>query len=170
MKKFKTQYVAMNPSHCVACWKCVEQCPKNVIGKVGFLWHKHVVFQDADACIGCKKCIKTCPHGVFFVPDADFKVPSLWQRMKGKMRVEALLPLFLLATIMTGIKLHVVGHGDGQVMRHNWMVSHVVFTIIFTICTVWHIVKRKKNGCSLARHIAHGEVVAALRPEASESG
>lgn len=87
MKKFLTKYVAMNPSHCVGCWKCVGQCPKNVIGKVGFLWHKHAAFQNADACIGCKKCIKACPHGVFFVSDADFKVPSFWQRMKSKMNV-----------------------------------------------------------------------------------
>lgn len=87
MKKFLTKYVAMNPSHCVACWKCIEQCPKKVIGKVGFLWHKHAAFQDADACIGCEKCIKTCPHGVFFVPNADFKVPSLWQRIKSKINV-----------------------------------------------------------------------------------
>ena len=144
MKKFLTKFIAMNPSHCVACWRCVEQCPKNVIGKVGFLWHKHAAFQNPDACIGCKKCIKTCPHGVFFVPDADFKVPSLWQRIRSKMSVEILLPLLLLATIVTGVKLHVAGHGDGQETQHSWLVAHVVSTIIFTISTVWHVFKRKK--------------------------
>ena len=143
MKKFLTKFVAMNPSHCVACWECVEQCPKNVIGKVGFLWHKHAAFQDADACIGCKKCIKTCPHGVFFVPDADFKVPGLWQRVKSKMTVETLLPLFLLATIITGVKLHVAGHGEVQTGGHSWLVAHVVLTVIFTVLTILHIVKRK---------------------------
>ena len=143
MKKFLTKYVAMNPSHCVACWKCVEQCPKNVIGKVGFLWHTHAALQDADACIGCKKCIKACPHGVFFVPNADFKVPSLWQRVKSKITVESLLPLLLLATIVTGIKLHVAGHGDEQVGWHAWLVAHVVLTIIFAVFTIWHIVRRK---------------------------
>lgn len=144
MKKLLTDYVAMNPSHCVACWKCVKQCPKNVIGKVGFLWHKHAVFQDADACIGCKKCIQTCPHGVFFVPDSDFKVPGLWQRVKSKKTVETFLPLLLFATIVTGIKLHVAGHGEEQVGWHAWLVAHVVSTIIFTVFTVWHIIKRKK--------------------------
>ena len=144
MKKFLTKFVAMNPSHCVACWKCVEQCPKNVIGEVGFLWHKHAAFQDADACIGCKKCIKACPHGVFFVPDADFKVPSLWQRIRSKMSVETLLPFLLLATILTGIKLHVAGHGDGQEAQHSWLVAHVVLILVFTVSTIWHICKRKK--------------------------
>lgn len=144
MKKLFTRYVAMNPSLCVACWKCVEQCPKNAIGKVEFLWHKHAVFQDADACIGCKKCIKTCMQGVFFVPDAGFKAPSFWQRMKNKMSVEFLLPLFLLAIIVTGVKLHVACHASGQEAWHGWLVAHVVSTVIFTIATTWHIVKRKK--------------------------
>lgn len=69
MKRISTKYVAMNPRRCVACWECVGKCPKHVIVKVGFLWHKHVAFKDADACIGCNKCVKTCPNGVFFKPD-----------------------------------------------------------------------------------------------------
>ena len=133
MKKFLTKFVAMSPSHCVACWECVEQCPKNVIGKVGFLWHQHAAFQDADACIGCKKCIKACPHGVFFVPDAEYKAPSLCQRMKSKNDVETWLPLLLLATIITGIKLHTIGHRVGQMAQHSWLVAHIVLTIIFTV-------------------------------------
>ena len=56
----------MNPRRCMACWKCVEKCPKKVIGKTGFLGHRHVIFENADACIGCNKCIKTCLQGVFF--------------------------------------------------------------------------------------------------------
>lgn len=61
----------MNPRLCVACWQCVDECLKNVIGKVKILWHKHVVFKNADACIGCGKCIKACPNGVFFKTDSD---------------------------------------------------------------------------------------------------
>lgn len=55
----------MTPHLCMACWECVEKCPKQVIGKTGFFLHKHVMFENADACIGCGKCIKTCPNGVF---------------------------------------------------------------------------------------------------------
>lgn len=60
------------------------------------------------------------------------------------MSVEAFLPLLLLATIMTGIKLHVAGHGDGQELWHSWLVAHVVLTIIFTVFTIWHIAKRNR--------------------------
>lgn len=65
MNKSETAFVALNPHRCVACWKCVGKCPKRVIGRVRFLWHKHVVFRRAADCIGCGKCIKTCPKGAF---------------------------------------------------------------------------------------------------------
>lgn len=144
MNKLLTNYVAMNPRPCVACWKCVEQCPKNAIGKIEVLCHKHVVFRNPDACIGCKKCIKTCPQGVFFVPDANYKVPYLWHRIKSKKSVGRLLPLLLLITIVTGIKLHVAEYRDGQEAQHAWLVAHVVSIIIFAVFTIWHIAKRKR--------------------------
>lgn len=65
LKKIQTPYMSINPHKCKACWECITVCPKQVIGKVGFLWHKHIVFKDSDNCSGCQKCIKICPHGVF---------------------------------------------------------------------------------------------------------
>ena len=71
LKKIRTEYVWTNHQKCTACWKCVDSCPKQVIGKVSFLWHKHIVIKNAENCTGCKKCIKTCPHDVFSeeIPD-----------------------------------------------------------------------------------------------------
>lgn len=143
MKKFLTKFVAMNPSHCVGCWKCVEACPKKAIGKVGFLWHKHAVFCDADACVGCKKCVKTCPHGVFFVPDADFKVPNVWQRVRSKISVESLLPLFLLLSVVTGFRLHVVGHNMENGVNHKWLVMHLVSSLLMVVLSIVHVSKHK---------------------------
>lgn len=65
LKKTQTPYVTTDLHKCKACWKCVVACPKQVIGKVVFLWHKHIVFKDSDNCSGCQKCIKVCPYGVF---------------------------------------------------------------------------------------------------------
>jgi NAD-dependent dihydropyrimidine dehydrogenase PreA subunit len=65
LKRIQTPYVGVNLRKCKACWECVAACPKQVIGKVGFLWHKHIVFRNSDNCSGCQKCIKICPHGVF---------------------------------------------------------------------------------------------------------
>ena len=60
-----TGYVWANTHNCKACWECVNACPKQVIGKVSFLWHKHIVFKNSENCTGCKKCIKICPYEVF---------------------------------------------------------------------------------------------------------
>jgi len=65
LKKIHTKYVWANHQQCKACWKCVDACPKQVIGKVGILWHKHIVLKNSDNCTGCKKCIQICPYGVF---------------------------------------------------------------------------------------------------------
>ncbi len=60
-----TPYLWINPRICRACWKCLYVCPRQVIGKVGFLWHKHIVIRDGDSCIGCKKCFSVCRYNVF---------------------------------------------------------------------------------------------------------
>jgi len=72
LNKIRTAHIWANITKCTACWKCVDTCPKQVIGKVKFLWHKHIIIKDAESCIGCKKCIKTCPKGVFSEKIPDF--------------------------------------------------------------------------------------------------
>lgn len=64
-KRMATPFIAINPHNCIACWDCISACPKQVLGKVDFLGHRHVKIVNADACIGCNKCIRTCPKGVF---------------------------------------------------------------------------------------------------------
>jgi NAD-dependent dihydropyrimidine dehydrogenase PreA subunit len=65
INKIRTKYIWANHQNCVACWTCIDSCHKNVIGKVMFLWHKHIIIKNRDHCIGCQKCIKICPQGVF---------------------------------------------------------------------------------------------------------
>jgi 2-oxoglutarate ferredoxin oxidoreductase subunit delta len=66
LSKIRTPYILVNPKQCVACWKCIETCPNNVIGKVSVLWHKHIVIKNGNNCSGCKKCVKICPNEAFF--------------------------------------------------------------------------------------------------------
>lgn len=66
-----TDYVRLNPRGCHACMKCMEACPRGVIGKVGFLLHRHVIIANADACIGCRRCVKACRRGCFTAVGID---------------------------------------------------------------------------------------------------
>ncbi len=65
MSRKATRYVKIDARKCKACWKCVDECPRQVIGKIDFWFHKHVMFRHSEACIGCRKCIETCPHGAY---------------------------------------------------------------------------------------------------------
>jgi NAD-dependent dihydropyrimidine dehydrogenase PreA subunit len=57
-----TMHISLNTHLCRACWKCVESCPKGVLGKVDFLFHKHARIDKPDECKGCLKCVKACPE------------------------------------------------------------------------------------------------------------
>ncbi|MDR1722479.1 MAG: 4Fe-4S binding protein [Tannerella sp.] len=63
-KEIQTKYIHATGKHCEACWKCVEACPQGVFGKVGFLFHKHIIIVQPDACTGCLKCVTACKYGV----------------------------------------------------------------------------------------------------------
>lgn len=58
-----TNYIELNTHFCQACWKCVEACPNQVLGKIDIFFHKHARVDNADACKGCKKCVRVCPNG-----------------------------------------------------------------------------------------------------------
>ncbi len=59
----ETSYIKLNTHNCQACWKCVEECPKNVFGKINIFIHKHVIIKNANDCIGCLKCVNACEFG-----------------------------------------------------------------------------------------------------------
>ena len=155
MKSIATKHVAMNPGRCVACWKCVEKCPKRVIGKAGFLWHQHAIFTDADACIGCNKCIKTCPHDVFFPYDeaALSAITGKRAKFKSLFTTVRLLPLAFVTSAITGIGLHVAGHGTDHGVWHTWAVAHVVSSLIWLILGIQHI---KRHGAWYKTAISKG--------------
>lgn len=50
---------------CIACWRCVDSCPRQVLGKVSFLWHRHAKIVAPDRCVGCGKCAEVCPAAIF---------------------------------------------------------------------------------------------------------
>ncbi len=62
-KYSSTAFVLLDVKKCEACWKCLEVCTKNVIGRIILPWHKHVRFINGTACVGCLMCVKSCSTG-----------------------------------------------------------------------------------------------------------
>ncbi len=60
MKHDTTAHVLLDTNRCIDCGKCIEACPKGVLGQVNFLIHKHAHVDQADICIGCLNCVKAC--------------------------------------------------------------------------------------------------------------
>ncbi|MGV7928736.1 MAG: ferredoxin family protein [Spirochaetota bacterium] len=58
-----TRFIRLDARACEACWKCVEACPRAVIGKIDFFFHRHAVIANAGECTGCLKCVKVCEYG-----------------------------------------------------------------------------------------------------------
>ena len=58
-----TAFVLLDTKKCEACWKCLDVCTNNVIGRINLPWHKHIRFVNGSACIGCMKCVKICKGG-----------------------------------------------------------------------------------------------------------
>lgn len=49
-----------------------------------------------------------------------------------------LIPLLLL-TALTGIKLHITGHGNNHELLQNWTLAHIIASLLFTIFVIIHI-------------------------------
>lgn len=55
-----TGFVELDTRQCQACWLCVDACPRQVLGKVSVLWHKHARLRVGKDCTGCLKCVAVC--------------------------------------------------------------------------------------------------------------
>jgi len=63
-----TRFINVNTGICTACWKCIENCPNQVFGKIDFLGHRHIKVKYPEKCTGCLKCVKVCVSGAITKP------------------------------------------------------------------------------------------------------
>jgi len=59
----RTAHIAVDTRLCVACGTCVDACPREVLGMIALLRHRHVHVDHADRCRGCLKCVRSCQNG-----------------------------------------------------------------------------------------------------------
>jgi NAD-dependent dihydropyrimidine dehydrogenase PreA subunit len=62
-RRRETGFIVLDARVCGACWKCVEACPRQVLGRLTVLFHRHARIVAPDACIGCLKCVGVCETG-----------------------------------------------------------------------------------------------------------
>lgn len=63
--------------------------------------------------------------------------------MKTSFVVERLLPLAFVASAVTGIGLHIAGHGTNHEVWHGWAVAHVLSSLLWLTSGAFHI---KRHG------------------------
>lgn len=56
----KAKNIACIGRDCVACGRCVKECPFGAISVYKGLY----AVVDQNKCIGCGKCMRVCPAGV----------------------------------------------------------------------------------------------------------
>jgi 2-oxoglutarate ferredoxin oxidoreductase subunit delta len=56
----RTKYIQLDTRKCKACWKCLDSCPNNVIGRINLPFHKHARIINSINCKGCLKCLNVC--------------------------------------------------------------------------------------------------------------
>lgn len=56
----ETEYIQLNTGKCKACWKCIESCTQNVLGKIDIWIHRHAKIINPYNCTGCLKCTGVC--------------------------------------------------------------------------------------------------------------
>ena len=168
----RTLNVQLNTSKCEACWKCIESCPSQVIGKVDLPWHKHALLINPDFCCGCLNCIKSCPSGAYSKIDKSGQDAVL--RRGKSVRLFLINNLLLLSgaiTIISGFVLQFGFHiqaarqnqdagssdADYEQIRgfeqirgvwginySGWSAIHKILAICFVMLMIYHIYKHLK--------------------------
>ena len=65
--------IMINEKLCKGCYYCIEECPKNVLGKSEELSPKGYLIakvERPDDCIICRNCERVCPDFAISVYDA----------------------------------------------------------------------------------------------------
>lgn len=150
----KTLFVKLDTKKCQACWKCLESCPTNVIGKIDLPCHKHAIIDHPDDCSGCLTCTEICPSGAI----SEISVPM--DKPKTEIKVFSLvinLSLVVTTIVMafSGFLLQIKYHmGQHEGITHSteflglnyygWADFHKIAIVIITLLIGFHTVLHLK--------------------------
>lgn len=147
----KTNYIQLDTRKCEACWKCMEVCPNNVMGRVNLPWHKHALLIKSDNCSGCSKCIKACKFNAITKVKTDNNKEKPQKNSPYKrlfINAGAFFTGFL--AVFSGFLIQFsfhMGHGgtidvDKRVLNINysgWTVIHKISILLLSVFIIFHI-------------------------------
>lgn len=64
-------------------------------------------------------------------------------QMKAPFTIKLLLPLSFVASAVSGIGLHIAGHGGSHEVWHNWAVAHILLSLIWLYSISSHIKRHR---------------------------
>jgi 2-oxoglutarate ferredoxin oxidoreductase subunit delta len=139
-----TNFVQLNTRICQACWRCINECNKNVIGKVDFLGHRHARIDNPDQCAGCLKCVKICKFGAFKTihqPSGEITMYTIVEKKLFNKRAFTSIALLLSGLVLpiSGIMNHQLQFDPLTQARHFWMSVHNMSAFLFTIFAITHV-------------------------------
>jgi NAD-dependent dihydropyrimidine dehydrogenase PreA subunit len=145
----KTQFIQFNSKNCHACWKCIDNCPNYVLGKINILGHRHARIENPGDCTGCFTCVDMCEF------NALSKITSTTKKNQTSIKVEkekfnkrafvsgAMLISGLLLPL-SGIMNHNLQFELFTSQRHFWMAVHNMSASLFTIFAILHLILNRR--------------------------
>jgi len=164
----RTPFVQLDTKKCKACWKCVGNCPGEVIDKVDLPWHKHALIAEPGACTGCLSCIDICPFGAYSIADvAKQEKATHRQHTFTNFVVNNLLLVSGLVMIFSGLVMQLAFHmGEHDARTHEdpgdfvryeqarhidasktvcgfsyaaWSTIHKSIVVFFSLLVIYHV-------------------------------
>ncbi len=148
-----TEYIRLNTHRCVACWKCIDNCPRKVIGRVDLPWHKHALIVNPGSCSGCLRCVKVCENGALVnkkeISTGEKSAPDFLKHINTILLLSTLW--LVVAGYMLQVNYHIGHHGGIDITDTVWGMSysswstiHKIAAILFTLATTLHIYQNCK--------------------------
>lgn len=146
-----TNYIVLDTRKCEACWKCMEICTNNVIGRVNLPWHKHALIIQRDNCTGCSKCIKACDfNAITKVKTNNDKEKSQknspYKRLLINMGAFFSGFLAVFSGFLIQFNFHMGQHGTIDVNKRvldtnysGWTVIHKISILVLSVFIIFHI-------------------------------
>lgn len=116
-----TNYIKLDTRKCKACFKCIKNCPEQIIGKIDLPWHKHAVIIEHNKCSGCLKCIDICNYGAFSETDGTIKQTDTHRKsIVEKFMINILLLVSGIIMTLSGLLLQIGFHIGNSKDLHKY--------------------------------------------------